>query len=152
MRRGTEAFRPDAPVVAELAAGAVLVDPGTGQVLLLHHQGEDRWCFPKGHVEPGESLLRAALREVREETGIAEVDLREEVASTTYRFYDPSRRLNVVKTSIYFWGSCARGPLNLEALFDAHTWTDLPSARELVPYDTDRDVLDAVARVLKRDA
>lgn len=29
-----------------------------------------RWSFPKGHVEPGETLLQAALRETREETGI----------------------------------------------------------------------------------
>ena len=152
MRRGTGAFRPDAPVVSELAAGAVLVDPRSGQVLLLHHRGEDRWCFPKGHVEPGESLLGAAIREVHEETGIADVELRREVASTTYRFYDPARGLNVVKTSVYFLGSCSTQRPNLEALFDDHRWTDLASARALVPYDTDREVLDAVARALKTDA
>lgn len=30
-----------------------------------------RWDIPKGHVEPGESELAGALRELREETGIA---------------------------------------------------------------------------------
>jgi 8-oxo-dGTP pyrophosphatase MutT (NUDIX family) len=29
-----------------------------------------RWIFPKGHIKPGESPEMAALREVREETGI----------------------------------------------------------------------------------
>ena len=28
------------------------------------------WCIPKGHVEPGESLFDAALRETFEETGV----------------------------------------------------------------------------------
>ena len=31
----------------------------------------DRWDLPKGHCEPGESFLAAAIRETAEETGIA---------------------------------------------------------------------------------
>jgi len=30
----------------------------------------DRWDLPKGHVEPGESEVECALRELEEETGI----------------------------------------------------------------------------------
>ncbi len=38
---------------------------------------KDRWDLPKGHVDPGETDLEAALRELEEETGItkAEVEL-----------------------------------------------------------------------------
>jgi bis(5'-nucleosidyl)-tetraphosphatase len=39
------------------------------QFLLLRHR--DRWDLPKGHCEPGESLIETALRETEEETGIA---------------------------------------------------------------------------------
>lgn len=31
----------------------------------------DQWVFPKGHIEPGETATEAALREVREEAGVA---------------------------------------------------------------------------------
>jgi len=34
-----------------------------------------RWDVPKGHVEPGESDLQCALRELHEETGIAAADI-----------------------------------------------------------------------------
>lgn len=34
------------------------------------------WDFPKGVVEPGETPLAAALREVREETSVDDVELR----------------------------------------------------------------------------
>lgn len=30
----------------------------------------DEWIFPKGHIEPGETAEQAAVREVREETGV----------------------------------------------------------------------------------
>lgn len=50
-----------------LGAGAVVFSPA-GVVLLQHADGS--WLFPKGHVEPGETLLETALREVAEETGL----------------------------------------------------------------------------------
>lgn len=40
-----------------------------GEVLLISPR-RGRWQLPKGHVEPGEAPPQAALREVREETGV----------------------------------------------------------------------------------
>ncbi len=41
--------------------------------LLMKHA--DRWDIPKGHVDPGETDEETALRELIEETGIAETDI-----------------------------------------------------------------------------
>lgn len=38
------------------------------EFLLLQHT--DRWDLPKGHVDPGETEIECALRELEEETGI----------------------------------------------------------------------------------
>jgi ADP-ribose pyrophosphatase YjhB (NUDIX family) len=45
-----------------------------GRVLLTQREDFPVWCLPGGGVDPGESLAQAAVREVREETGL-EVEL-----------------------------------------------------------------------------
>lgn len=52
----------------QFSAGGVVVRDG--QVLLISTRRGRRWQLPKGHIEEGESLEEAALREVEEETGI----------------------------------------------------------------------------------
>ena len=41
-----------------------------GRVLLTQRADFEVWCLPGGQVESGESLAQAAVREVREETGL----------------------------------------------------------------------------------
>jgi len=137
-------YRPTAPIISELAAGAVLLSNEGTRALLLHQRDEDRWCFPKGHVDPGESLETAARREIREETGLTGVRLGEEIMEVSYRFYRPASRVNVHKTVIYFLAHAPERPARPEPMFDRAEWTDLDRARDLVKFSTDRRVIDAV--------
>jgi 8-oxo-dGTP pyrophosphatase MutT (NUDIX family) len=50
------------------SAGGVVVRDG--DVLLIATAGGKRWQLPKGRIEAGESAAEAAVREVREETGV----------------------------------------------------------------------------------
>ncbi|YAL83276.1 NUDIX hydrolase [Dermacoccaceae bacterium W4C1] len=61
--------------VEERSAGGVVIDVRGGVAyiaLIARHNraGRLEWCLPKGHVEPGETLVETAVREVAEETGI----------------------------------------------------------------------------------
>lgn len=59
--------------IKRISAGAVILrqtDSGWHALLL---RAWSHWDFPKGNVEHGESLMQAALREVKEETGITEL-------------------------------------------------------------------------------
>lgn len=53
-----------------VTAGALLLR-ADGRVLLVEHKALGTWLFPGGHLEEDdETLMRAALRELAEETGI----------------------------------------------------------------------------------
>lgn len=63
---------PDGLVVSRIALGAacVIVD-AEGRVLLVHHTyGAYNWEIPGGLVDAGEGPDEAAVRELREETGM----------------------------------------------------------------------------------
>lgn len=65
------------------------------RLLILQKQSGD-WVLPKGHIEAGEMPSDAALREVREETGI-ETRILARVDSTNFRFQRHGReRLKTV--------------------------------------------------------
>jgi 8-oxo-dGTP pyrophosphatase MutT (NUDIX family) len=137
-------YRPDRPIEAELAGGGIVRRPGGREILLLHQRADDRWCLPKGHVEKGESLAEATLREVGEETGLQGLRLGPEVAEVHYRFFAPAKGRNTLKIVVYFEVESADERVVLESGFDDHRWARPAEARRLLPFAEDHLVLDAL--------
>ena len=59
-------------VKEEFSAGGVVYKKEDGKIfwLVCKHSGYHKWGMPKGLIEKGESLEEAALREVKEESGV----------------------------------------------------------------------------------
>jgi 8-oxo-dGTP pyrophosphatase MutT (NUDIX family) len=55
------------------SAGGVVVNK-KGRVLVVSQHGTS-WSLPKGHIDPGETKLQAAIREIEEESGIRRLTL-----------------------------------------------------------------------------
>lgn len=64
---------------AHVTGSAWVVSPGYDQVLLMHHKKHNQWFQPGGHADGDTDIVRVALRETSEETGIdiAQVNLLE---------------------------------------------------------------------------
>ena len=59
--------------LCHFTASAWVVNPERTRVLMLYHNIYNSWSWPGGHADGEEDLLSVALREVREETGLAHV-------------------------------------------------------------------------------
>lgn len=64
-------------IIEELCAGGVIACKRNGQVLiaLTHENNYPDYVLPKGHVEEGEDLEQAAIREIEEEAGLRNLNL-----------------------------------------------------------------------------
>ena len=58
-----------ATTTIDVSCGTLVVD-ATGRLLLGHVTHTPRWDIPKGLLDPGETTLEAAMRELREEMGL----------------------------------------------------------------------------------
>lgn len=82
-----EAFARFAQEFTTVEAAGGLVRDTTGEAVLMIYRNE-RWDLPKGHVEVGEAVAEAALREVEEETGV-QAHLGEKICETLHAYYFP---------------------------------------------------------------
>ena len=139
------------PVREEVSAGGIVFRRGPDGVrVLLIRDSYRKWGFPKGHLEAGETPDAAAMREVREETGLAALELQApvEVIDWQFRF----RGKFVHKVCHFFLIEASQGtprPLRKEGI-TACRWLGFDEATALVSYENARDVL-ARARALLGD-
>ena len=57
-----------------VTGSAWVIDAEGAQVLLLHHRKLDRWLQPGGHCDGDADVLRVAMREAREESGLMHLE------------------------------------------------------------------------------
>lgn len=66
-------------MVHSYSAGAIVIGPGN--LIAVVNQHGNSWSLPKGHFDPGEDAKQAAAREVREESGIFQLEFVEELGT-----------------------------------------------------------------------
>lgn len=66
-------------------ASGGLVRNTKGEILIMKRRG--RWDLPKGKLDEGEDSSQAAIREVREECGIKELEIRNSLLSTYHAYF-----------------------------------------------------------------
>jgi 8-oxo-dGTP diphosphatase len=120
------------------AAGGVVWRPAAGgvgeEVVLVHRPRYDDWSLPKGKLESGEHPLAAAVREVREETGVHAVP---QLRLPTVRYPLPVDNAEKV---VDYWsmraGAVDSRPPDHEV--DQVRWVPADRAAALLTHDSER--------------
>lgn len=141
--------------VDEYSAGGLVVDlagevPHGALIGRTDRQGRLLWSLPKGHIEQGETPEQAALREVREETGIAG-EILGELGTIDFWFVADGRRIH--KTVQHYLMRRVGGELSdADIEVDEVAWVPLHDIRAQLAYPDERGLVDAAGRLLAESA
>ena len=134
----------------ETSAGGVVFRVGDGPepLFLLIRDSYRNWGFPKGHLEPDELPDAAALREVKEETGLDGLELRGEIETIDWFFRFRGKLIHKV---CHFYlmetTSTATCPQRAEGI-TACRWMPIAQAMKTISYANARTVLERASEMV----
>lgn len=146
----------------ERSAGAVIFrDSQKGrEYLLLHHQSigttcasrpasMGHWSFPKGHVEKGETTEHTVRREIKEETGVTELEFIPHFKHTIRYFvnYDGEKRMKFVA---FFLCGTEQKKVTISSEHQGYKWLFYEQAMQTITYASDKQVLKAAEIFLSK--
>jgi len=112
----------------------------------VDRRGRLLWSLPKGHIEPGETVEQAAIREVAEETGI-EGRVITPLGTIDYWFVAEDRRVH--KTVHHFLMEAVGGELSDEDVEVTEVaWVPLGELDGLLAYADERRLVRRAAELL----
>ncbi len=117
--------------------------------LILHYES-GHWDFPKGNKEKGESEEQTAIREIKEETGISDIEFRNGFKDTIKYFY--RRDEDVIYKEVVFYLAESRTE-NVELSFEhiGYVWMSFDNAFKRLTFNSSKILLEKANKYLKED-
>ncbi|MEM3637114.1 MAG: NUDIX domain-containing protein [Conexivisphaerales archaeon] len=132
------------------AGGVVFYDAGgDGPVYLLMSNRKGYWEFPKGHVDAGETDEEAALREVREETGLINVKILPGFKVKIRYTYSKDGKKSP-KEVTFFLMKAEPKQIEVSEEHTGYVWLRYDEAIKKISYENARKVLERAHRFLKQ--
>ena len=134
----------------ERSAGAVIFSikeiKSISYLLLQYSAGH--WDFSKGNIEASEDESQAACREIREETGIENVEFLDGFKGKVQYYYRREQKL-VHKEVVFFLAKTDSQKVILSNEHIAYLWNDYDNALAKLTYKSAKDILVQAQNFLK---
>lgn len=117
-------------------------------VLHYHFKG-DYWDFPRGKIEKGETEEQTARREIKEETGLEDVEFVKGFKKTTSWFYRWEGK-NIFKEAVYFLAETKQEKIKLSIEHLDYLWLEYEEAMKTLTYENTKKILKAVHEFLQK--
>jgi 8-oxo-dGTP pyrophosphatase MutT (NUDIX family) len=143
----------DLPTYEQISAGGVVFRYNGDQVEIAIVQivPELRWQLPKGLIDPGETMEQAAVREVREESGI-EGELVSPIDTIEYWFtaeWDGEMRRYHKFVHFYLLRATGGDVANHDHEVAESRWVTIDDALKLLVFKTEREVVSKAKSMLE---
>ena len=128
-------------MLEERSAGAILYrQSSVGNLYLLLNYPSGHWDFVKGNIEKGEKLKETVLREIKEETGILDVDFVEGYENKVEYHYQRDGKL-IHKEVVFFLAKTKTENVKLSHEHLGFVWLDFNNASKKLTYKTAQNML-----------
>lgn len=137
----------------EVSAGGVVVRGDRVVVIVPARRaaGDSRvLALPKGHVDPGESPIEAAMREVREETGVIVAEPVCELGESRYWYRRDGHTIGKTVT-FYLFSYVSGDTADHDDEVSEARWIDLRKALTELSYEGERDMIARAVAYLDKD-
>ncbi len=128
----------------ETSAGGFVWDPRGKKILLILDQ-YGKWAVPKGLIEAGESPEQAALREVKEETGI-EAKILEKLGENKY-FY--RREGKTIAKTVHVFLMEGTGEIKVQWEIKGAEWVEPEKVLEKIGYGNLKELAKKAVEAVK---
>lgn len=141
------------PVKMKFSAGGLIYRNNNGifEVALIMHKnlkGEEVWSIPKGLIEKGEEVERAAFREVKEETGLIG-EVKEKLGEIEYWYYSREDNARIHKKVYLFLLAYLEGSLeNHDEEVEDVRWIQLDDAESKLSFESEKRILNEAKKFL----